>query len=262
VTIATLISFILGATLDIILLSYGARRLLAERRFSLSPTIVAGLAGQALTNAIFNALAGGLGHKRLPPYGTVLGFAALSWACGLLLAMAILVTWQAFIPAGTIPPPLPPLQPARLQCRGRGRLDRPVAEMPFQLAQPHEIRQPAIGQHPAVQADHGRGRHHRAAEHRQLARRRHRIPRHDRLPAANPQVSGPHHNRPRESPRIRGLRFPACTSNVRQIRKHKGSWDGRGLDNQTPTRSPRYQQTIARRPARPQVTASLRPDKP
>ena len=35
----------------------------------------------------------------------VLGFAALSWACGLLLAMAILVTWQAFIPAGTIPPP-------------------------------------------------------------------------------------------------------------------------------------------------------------
>ena len=104
-TIATLISFILGATLDIILLSYGARRLLAERRFSLSRTIVAGLAGQALTNTIFNALAGGLGHKRLPPYGTVLGFAALSWACGLLLAMAILVTWQAFIPAGTIPPP-------------------------------------------------------------------------------------------------------------------------------------------------------------
>jgi ubiquinone biosynthesis protein len=34
----------------------------------------------------------------------VLGFAALSWACGLLLAMAILVTWQAFIPAGTVPP--------------------------------------------------------------------------------------------------------------------------------------------------------------
>jgi ubiquinone biosynthesis protein len=34
----------------------------------------------------------------------VLGFAVLSWACGLLLAMAILVTWQAFIPAGTVPP--------------------------------------------------------------------------------------------------------------------------------------------------------------
>jgi ubiquinone biosynthesis protein len=106
VTFATVISFILGAALDITLLAYGARRLLAERRFSLSRTIAAGLAGQALTNAIFNALADGShGSRRLPPYGVVLGFAALSWACGLLLAMAILVAWQAFIPAGTIPPP-------------------------------------------------------------------------------------------------------------------------------------------------------------
>jgi len=106
VTFPTLISFVLGAALDIALLAYGARRLLAERRFSLSRTVIAGLAGQALTNAIFNALADGShGTRRLPSYGVVLGFAALSWACGLLLAMAILVTWQAFIPAGTIPPP-------------------------------------------------------------------------------------------------------------------------------------------------------------
>ena len=113
-TFATLISFVLGATLDIVLLSYGARRLLAERRFSLSRTIVAGLAGQALTNAIFNALADGLhaSPRRLPPYGVVLGFAALSWACGLLLAMAILVAWQAFIPAGTIPR----RRPGRVAC--------------------------------------------------------------------------------------------------------------------------------------------------
>jgi ubiquinone biosynthesis protein len=106
VTFTTLFSFVLGAALDIALLAYGARRLLAERRFSLSRTIVAGLAGQALTNAIFNALTHGLslGSRRLPPYGVVLGFAALSWACGLLLAMAILVVWQAFVPAGTIPP--------------------------------------------------------------------------------------------------------------------------------------------------------------
>ncbi len=105
-TFATVISFVLGAALDITLLAYGARRLLAERRFSLFRTIAAGLAGQALTNAIFNALAYGFhGSRRLPPYGVVLGFAALSWACGLLLAMAILVAWQAFIPAGTIPPP-------------------------------------------------------------------------------------------------------------------------------------------------------------
>ena len=44
VTIPTVLSFILGATVDVALLAYGARRLLAERRFSLSRTIVAGLA--------------------------------------------------------------------------------------------------------------------------------------------------------------------------------------------------------------------------
>jgi ubiquinone biosynthesis protein len=108
VTIPTVISFILGATVDVALLAYGARRLLAERRFSLSRTIVAGLAGQALTSTIFTAMASGwhLGARQPSvAYGAVLGFAALSWACGLLLAMAILVTWQAFIPAGTVPPP-------------------------------------------------------------------------------------------------------------------------------------------------------------
>jgi ubiquinone biosynthesis protein len=108
VTIPTLLSFILGATVDVVLLAYGARRLLAERRFSLSRTIVAGLAGQALTSTIFTAMASGwhLGARQPSlAYGAVLGFAALSWACGLLLAMAILVTWQAFIPAGTVPPP-------------------------------------------------------------------------------------------------------------------------------------------------------------
>ena len=107
-TIPTLLSFILGATVDVMLLAYGARRLLAERRFSLSRTIVAGLAGQALTSTIFTAMASGwhLGARQPSvAYGAVLGFAALSWACGLLLAMAILVTWQAFIPAGTVPPP-------------------------------------------------------------------------------------------------------------------------------------------------------------
>ena len=64
--ISTLLTFILGATIDIALLAYGARRLLAERRFSLSRTIVAGLAGQALTSSIFFSLASGwhLGAKR------------------------------------------------------------------------------------------------------------------------------------------------------------------------------------------------------
>ena len=105
-TFPTLGSFVLGAVVNIALLSYGARRLLAERRFSLSRTVVAGLAGEALANAIYNALIGGihLGARQYPPYGVVLGFLALGWACGLLLAMAILVTWQAFLPAGTVPP--------------------------------------------------------------------------------------------------------------------------------------------------------------
>jgi ubiquinone biosynthesis protein len=119
VTIPTLLTFILGATVDVTLLAYGARRLLAERRFSLSRTVVAGLAGPALTSTIFTALASGwhLGaHERPPAYGVVLGFAALSWACGLLLAMAILVTWQAFIPAGTVPPPA--AWPRSLRSRG------------------------------------------------------------------------------------------------------------------------------------------------
>jgi ubiquinone biosynthesis protein len=119
VTIPTLLTFILGATVDVTLLAYGARRLLAERRFSLSRTIVAGLAGQALTSSIFFALASGWhigAHGPSPAYGVVLGFAALSWACGLLLAMAILVTWQAFIPAGTIPPPAS--WPRSLRSRG------------------------------------------------------------------------------------------------------------------------------------------------
>jgi ubiquinone biosynthesis protein len=118
VTIPTLFSFILGATVDVTLLAYGARRLLAERRFSLSRTIVAGLAGQALTSTIFFALASGWhigAHRPSLAYGVVLGFAALSWACGLLLAMAILVTWQAFIPAGTVPPPA--TWPRRLRSR-------------------------------------------------------------------------------------------------------------------------------------------------
>ena len=106
-TIPTLLSFILGATVDIVLLAYGARRLLAERRFSLSRTIVAGLAGAGPDQCDLHRYGRRVAssHRRSPAYGVVLGFAALSWACGLLLAMAILVTWQAFIPAGTIPPP-------------------------------------------------------------------------------------------------------------------------------------------------------------
>ena len=118
-TFSTVLSQILGAIVTIAVLAYGARRLLGEQRFSLSRTVVAGLAGQAAGNAIINELATGLpakiGAKGGPPFGVVIGFAAFGLACSLLIAMAILVVWQAFIPAGTVPPPTS--WPRRLRAR-------------------------------------------------------------------------------------------------------------------------------------------------
>ena len=118
-TFTTVLTFTAGAALNISLLAFGARRLLGEQRFSLSRTVVAGLAGQTAGNAIINALAAGvptsLGAKGSPPYGVLIGFVALGWACALLIAMAILVVWQAFVPAGTVPPPTS--WPGRLRAR-------------------------------------------------------------------------------------------------------------------------------------------------
>jgi len=119
VTFTTVLTFTAGAALNISLLAFGARRLLGEQRFSLARTVVAGLAGQTAGNAIINALAAGvptsLGTKGSPPYGVLIGFVALGWACALLIAMAILVVWQAFVPAGTVPPPTS--WPGRLRAR-------------------------------------------------------------------------------------------------------------------------------------------------
>ncbi|MGH3154933.1 MAG: ABC1 kinase family protein [Streptosporangiaceae bacterium] len=118
-TVTTVPAFIVGAIFNIAVLAYGARRLLGEQRFSLSRTVVAGLAGQTAGNAIINALAAGvpttLGSKGSPPYGVLIGFVALGWACALLIAMAILVVWQAFVPAGTVPSPSS--WPRRLRAR-------------------------------------------------------------------------------------------------------------------------------------------------
>ena len=118
-TFTTVLTFTAGAALNISLLAFGARRLLGEQRFSLARTVVAGLAGQTAGNAIINALAAGvptsLGTKGSPPYGVLIGFVALGWACALLIAMAILVVWQAFVPAGTVPPPTS--WPGRLRAR-------------------------------------------------------------------------------------------------------------------------------------------------
>jgi ubiquinone biosynthesis protein len=119
VTVTTVLTLTVGVIFNIAVLAYGARRLLGEQRFSLSRTVVAGLAGQTAGNAIINALAAGvpttLGSKGSPPYGVVIGFVALGWACALLIAMAILVVWQAFVPAGTVPSPSS--WPRRLRAR-------------------------------------------------------------------------------------------------------------------------------------------------
>ncbi len=118
-TVTTVLTLTVGVVFNIAVLAYGARRLLGEQRFSLSRTVVAGLAGQTAGNAIINALAAGvpttLGSKGSPPYGVVIGFVALGWACALLIAMAILVVWQAFVPAGTVPSPSS--WPRRLRAR-------------------------------------------------------------------------------------------------------------------------------------------------
>ena len=118
-TVTTVLTLTVGVVFNIAVLAYGARRLLGEQRSSLSRTVVAGLAGQTAGNAIINALAAGvpttLGSKGSPPYGVVIGFVALGWACALLIAMAILVVWQAFVPAGTVPSPSS--WPRRLRAR-------------------------------------------------------------------------------------------------------------------------------------------------
>src|SRR5215470_7737674 len=89
---------------------------------------------------------------------------------------------------------------------------------------------------PSLRSRAGAG-HHRVAEHRHLARRRHPGPRRQRIPAARTQVTSPDHQRPGRRPRQQGLHSLACINDGRHIRTHKGSWDGRGLDTQTPTRS-------------------------
>ena len=122
------------------------------------------------------------------------------------------------------PAPLPRCQPPFGDRRVHGRLDRPVAQMPLQLAQAHQVRQPPVGQHRPVPADHRRRGHRRTAEHRRLARRR-RVARHRDRPAVNPQARSPHRHRPGRSPGNRELRRPACINDGRQIRTRKGLWE-------------------------------------
>jgi ubiquinone biosynthesis protein len=116
VSSSTVASFLVGAAIDIPVLAYAARRLLGVRRFSLTRTVIAGLVGVLSGSAIINALASGL-KEPAQHVGPVIGFLGLGIASGLLLAMAILVVWQALIPAGTVPSPSS--WPRRLRARAR-----------------------------------------------------------------------------------------------------------------------------------------------
>jgi ubiquinone biosynthesis protein len=113
---STFVNFLTGAVIDIPILAYAARRLLGVRRFSLTRTVIAGVIGILGGSAIINALASGLTEPS-KHVGPVLGFLGLGVASALLLSMAILVIWQALIPAGTVPSPSS--WPRRLRARAR-----------------------------------------------------------------------------------------------------------------------------------------------
>jgi ubiquinone biosynthesis protein len=115
-TFPTLLSYIVGSVVNVALIAYGSRRLLGVRHFPFTRTIVAGLLGELGGNRIINALASGIHEQRLD-IGPILAFLGLGAASSLLLSMAILVTWQALIPVGTVPPPSS--WPRRLRARVR-----------------------------------------------------------------------------------------------------------------------------------------------
>jgi ubiquinone biosynthesis protein len=104
VAFPTFLTVIVGTAINIALIAYGSRRLLGVRHFSLTRTVVAGLLGVLGGQTIINALASGMKDPS-KHIGPVLGFLGLGVASALLLAMAILVTWQALLPAGTVPSP-------------------------------------------------------------------------------------------------------------------------------------------------------------
>jgi ubiquinone biosynthesis protein len=104
VTFPTLLTVAIGTAINVALIAYGSRRLLGIRHFSLTRTVVAGLLGVLGGNTIINALATGIKNPSRH-VGPALAFIGLGVASALLLAMAILVTWQALLPAGTVPSP-------------------------------------------------------------------------------------------------------------------------------------------------------------
>jgi ubiquinone biosynthesis protein len=118
-TFPTVITTIVGAAINVALIAYGSRRLLNIPHFSITRTVVAGLLGQTGGTAVIRALATGVSQPAKHVAATI-AITGLGVASSLLLAMAILVTWQALLPAGTVPPPA--AWPARI--RGRVRRTR------------------------------------------------------------------------------------------------------------------------------------------
>ncbi|MEV5570804.1 AarF/UbiB family protein [Spirillospora sp. NPDC052269] len=97
------IGLVAGSTLIIGFLAFGARRLL-NTRFSLFRTVLAAAAGQGVASPILRGLMHGLGPDS-PHVTAAVWFAVLGWACALLVAMIVLVVWEAFVPTGTVPSP-------------------------------------------------------------------------------------------------------------------------------------------------------------
>lgn len=106
----------IGTSVNVALLAYFSRRLLNIPHFSFTRTVVAGLLGVLGGNTIIRALGTGL-KDPASHVGTAIAITGLGAASSVLVAMAILVTWQALIPAGTIPPPA--TWPARARRRWR-----------------------------------------------------------------------------------------------------------------------------------------------
>ncbi|WP_026412795.1 ABC1 kinase family protein [Actinomadura oligospora] len=97
------IGLVAGSTLIIGFLAFGARRLL-NTRFSLVRTVLAAIVGETVASPILKALMRGLDPDR-PNVASAAWFVVLGWACALLIAMIVLVVWEAFVPTGTIPSP-------------------------------------------------------------------------------------------------------------------------------------------------------------
>ncbi|MGW4645121.1 ABC1 kinase family protein [Kitasatospora sp. NPDC004289] len=100
-TFTFLAAVVVGVAVNTALLASGARRLL-DTRFSLLRTVIAGTVGQFAAGPVINGLLGRVDPERRP--GLAVLYVGLGWAVALLIAMIVLVLWEAFVPAGGTTP--------------------------------------------------------------------------------------------------------------------------------------------------------------